>query len=131
MLASDDPKSVGEQTIVGLIDMARQAASRRTLTLFLLMPYHKPVFDRLALVPDDKTIQDFRVNPDGMSELEVLLSDMALGDTCDLFVPDAWSSVTTIVGSMMGGKGRLSPGVAQTHGRGGWRIRGGCCDQAA
>ncbi len=97
----------GERTISELVDMARRTALRRNLTLYILMPYHKPVFDHLARMPDVKTIQNF--NLDGMSELEVLLSDMALGATCDLFIPDAFSSLTLVVSSMKGGVGLMPP----------------------
>jgi hypothetical protein len=97
----------GGRTISALVDIARQTALRKRLTLYVLMPFHKSVFDYLARMPNVKTIQDF--NLEGMSELEVLLSDMALGATCDLFVPDAFSSLTTVVSSMKRGRGLMSP----------------------
>jgi hypothetical protein len=97
----------GERTLADLVATARSAASRRNLTLYVLMPFHKPVFDRLARMRDVTTIQSF--NLQGMSELEVLLSDMAMAAACDLFVPDAFSSVTSVVTSMRGGVGLLSP----------------------
>ncbi len=97
----------GEWTVSDIINMARETASRRNLALYVLMPYHKPVFDSLAQMPNVKTIQDYNLT--GMSELEVLLSDMALGATCDIFVPDAFSSLTSVIRSMRGGVGLMSP----------------------
>jgi hypothetical protein len=96
----------GELTLGGVIAAAERAAARRGLGLYVLMPYHRPVFEALGR-RGVATVQDHDVS--GLSELAVTHVDMALAAGCEAFVRDEVSTLSDVVASMMGGVGVLTP----------------------
>ena len=89
------------KTLIGVLEMMHAAAMRQNLSLFVLMPYHKAVFDRLAPMPGLTTVQNFSVA--GLSELELLFVDMALAAGCELFVLDPQSTLSANIARMRAG----------------------------
>ena len=76
------------------------------LFLFILAPYRRFLFDYLYSLPDVKTILDFGVS--GMTELEVVLSDMALAAACESFVEDPVSTLSDMIEGMQWKYGTVS-----------------------
>ena len=72
-------------SVAGVIDVVWRAAARRGLGLYVLMPFHRGVFEHLVRM-GVATVQDYDLA--GLSELEVMAVDMALGAACEVFVPD-------------------------------------------
>ena len=70
----------------GVVDAVQRAAARRGLGLYVMMPFHRPLFEHLAR-EGVATVQDYDVA--GLAELEVTLVDMGLGAICEVLVPDA------------------------------------------
>ena len=73
-------------SLEGVVDAVRRAAVRRGLGLYVMMPFHRPLFEHLAR-EGVATVQDYDVA--GLAELEVTLVDMGLGAICEVLVPDA------------------------------------------
>ena len=77
------------------------------LDLFVLAPYHRWLFAHLARLPGVRTMED--VGARGLSELEVLLVEMALAAACEAFVLDPVSSLSDMVRVMRWGYNVLIP----------------------
>ena len=77
------------------------------LSLYFLAPYRRFLFDYMASLPNVRTIMDFEI--DGMTELEILLTDMSLAAACELFVRDPISSLSDMIEGMRWGYSVADP----------------------
>ena len=96
----------GDMPLAGVVDLALRAARRRGLELYVLMPYHRGVFGELKRL-GVRTVQDHDVA--GLSELEVMQADMALGAGCEVLVRDEGSTLSDVMVSMAGSVGVMDP----------------------
>ena len=94
------------ETLLGVIAAMRDAAARRGLRLYVLMPFHQALFDSVAQLANVTTARALSVA--GRSDLEVLLLEMALAAGCvGGVVLDPSSSLSVTIAAMRGGEGLL------------------------
>jgi hypothetical protein len=105
------------RTLLEVVALVRDAAARRGLGLYVLMPFHRALFDAAARLGGVRTARSLAVA--GRSDLEVLFLDMALAAGCDGgVVQDPRSSLSVTIAAMRGWEGALTAALEPTRSRG-------------
>jgi hypothetical protein len=108
---ASDTAAWGNATLLGVIAQMRDAAAQRGLHLYVLMPFHRVLFESVARLANVTTASAFSVA--GLSDLEVLFLEMALASSCrGGVVLDPSSSLSLTIAAMRGGEGLLDARLA-------------------